>query len=144
MSPPDVPPDAPAVPSQPSNLVVTGKNNHMVTFAWTPVLGAAGYRIRDIGQSTWWPTTIPVAVYKGLQGGKSYTFHVVAFNDVGDSSPASIDVTTDPAPTGAAPTPQAPAPQAPAAQRRYTIVVGDTLWGIALRHYGNADRWREI
>lgn len=143
VSPPDVPPEVPPVPGQPMNVVVTGKNDHMVTFAWSPVIGAAGYRIRDAGQATWWPTSIPVAVYKGLRGGTSYNFEIVAYNDNGSSTPATISVTTDPATTTAAPTPQAPAPQAPA-QRRYTIVAGDTLWGIALRHYGNADRWREI
>lgn len=142
VSPPDVPPEVPAVPSQPMNVVVTGKNNHMATFAWTPVIGAAGYRIRDAGQGVWHPTSIPVAVYKGLRGGTSYNFEIVAYNDNGNSTPATISVTTDAAPTSTAPTPQSP--QAPAQQRRYTIVAGDTLWGIALRHYGNAARWNEI
>lgn len=143
VSPPDVPPDVPPVPAQPSNLVVTGKNNHTVTFAWTPAFGAAGYRIRDAGQSTWWPTPIPVAVYKGLRGGTTYHFEVVAYNDNGSSTPATIDVTTEPDPPPQAQAAPAPAPAAPEPSR-HTVAPGDTLWGIALRAYGNASRWHEI
>lgn len=144
VSPPDVP-EVPKLPPAPSNLVVTSKNNHMATFSWTPVFGATGYKIRYVGDSTWWPTPIPSAVYKGLRGGTAYTFEVVASNSYGDSSPATVGLTTDAAPNSAVtPPPAAPAaPSAPAA-RRHTVVTGDTLWGIALRYYGNAGRYGEI
>jgi len=49
------------------------------------------------------------------------------------------------APSAAAPRPAAapPAP-APAVRRVHTVGRGDTLYRIAVRHYGNGGRWREI
>lgn len=47
-------------------------------------------------------------------------------------------------PAPVAPAPPAPAPAAPAAGGSYTTAAGDTLWKIAERTLGDANRWREI
>jgi nucleoid-associated protein YgaU len=38
----------------------------------------------------------------------------------------------------------APTPSPPANNRSYTIVSGDTLWGIASRTYGDGGRWTDV
>lgn len=35
-------------------------------------------------------------------------------------------------------------PPAPANDRTYTVVKGDTLWGLAVRYYGDGRRWEDI
>lgn len=56
-------------------------------------------------------------------------------------APAPAAVPAAPTPEPAAP---APAPPAPAAGGSYTTAAGDTLWKIAERTLGDANRWREI
>lgn len=43
-----------------------------------------------------------------------------------------------------APPPAAPKPSTLAPARTYTVVAGDTLWGISQRFYGNGSRWPVI
>lgn len=49
-----------------------------------------------------------------------------------------------PAPAAAAPAPVATAAPAAPAGQTYTVVSGDTLWGIATRFYGNGALWPRI
>lgn len=37
-----------------------------------------------------------------------------------------------------------PVEAAPATGGTYTVQKGDTLWSIAVRHYGNGQKWRDI
>lgn len=41
-------------------------------------------------------------------------------------------------------TPTSKLPPANGAQKSYTVVKGDTLWGIAKKHYGNGSQWPKI
>lgn len=40
--------------------------------------------------------------------------------------------------------PKRPSPPAPAKQRTHTVVSGDTLWGIAVKYYGNGSKYTNI
>ena len=121
-----------------------------ITFAWTASAGAKGYRMRSDDASQWWESAggLPTMFYGGLRGGRTYTFQLVAYNDNGESAPAVFTESTlptpfTPPPPAPAPNPQNPAPSTPA-QRTWTVDPGDTLWGISLAMYANANRWQEI
>lgn len=138
--PPPTPPSVIPAPGTPKNVVVTAKNDTQAWFAWTPVIGATSYKMRETEAGNWHDTNgLPNFAYGYLTPGKTYTWVVVAYNSSGESAPATITATMN----GAA---AAPAPAAPAAPQQETWVVdpGDTLWAIALKHYGNANRWSEI
>lgn len=142
IAPVEVPQPGKQPPSTPQNLVVTGKapTGDSISFAWSPTSGASGYRMRAVGTEKWWESTGSTMFYGGLRGGTEYRFELIAYNDMGQSPPASI--TTSTTSTGAAPKPPTPAP--PSGPRTHTIRNGDTLWAIALQYYGNANRHQEI
>lgn len=63
-----------------------------------------------------------------------------------DPTPITVPPTNASPPAAPAPKP-APPPPAPAPTqptRYYTVVSGDTLWGIATRYYGSGSQWPKI
>ena len=88
----------PGVPDAPGNLTAT-PGDRRVTLNWTAPAHDGGKEI--LGYKVWHddeaPVTVSAAVYEytftGLTNGQAYTFHVVAFNEKGDSAPASVKAT---------------------------------------------------
>ena len=88
----------PGVPDAPGNLTAAA-GNRQVTLKWTAPAYDGGKEI--LGYKVWHgdeaPVTVTASVYEytftGLTNGQEYTFHVVAFNEIGDSAPASVKAT---------------------------------------------------
>jgi LysM repeat protein len=89
-----------------------------------------------------------------LKGGQSYTFTLTGHRASGDLAPVTVTAT----PTGGAqgsgngqqntnpppPPPPADSSPPPPAVRHYTVVKGDTLWGISKHFYGQGAFWQKI
>lgn len=61
------------------------------------------------------------------------------------SAEAPPPVIAEPSPPAATPPPATtPPPPAAAAERTYTVVAGDTLWDIAVKYYGDGQKYRKI
>jgi 5'-nucleotidase len=72
---------------------------------------------------------------------------VLDVQPVGNPQPAPQPVISDSPTYTSTPTPvvsNEPAPAASAGQRSYTIKKGDTLYGIAVAHYGDGKQWTRI
>lgn len=97
-------PEAPTEPNAPTRLTAT-VNLDIVSLSWTAAADATGYRIsRDSTEladqsGTTYQDTVP-------ETGRSYVYTVIAYNEVGDSNPATLTVTVPYAPSAppAAPT----------------------------------------
>lgn len=103
------------------------------------------------------PATTHTWTFNILKGGQSYTFTLTGHTSTGSLAAVSVTAT----PTGGSqgsgngqqnnsnpPPPattdsQPPPPPAPSV-RYYTVVKGDTLWGISRRYYGNGIYWQKI
>lgn len=145
VSPPDVPAPQPEI-GAPGNFRTTAVGAWDIWTQWDAVPGALFYTLRHgelewktFGTSWHFGALTPGAVYSGANA-----FAVSATTVEGRGPEATLSVTLPGAPTGAVTPTPGPAPAAPAGPRTYTVQPGDSLWAIALRHYGNATRWREI
>jgi nucleoid-associated protein YgaU len=99
------------------------------------------------------PTPIPIPTPISTPVGVPIPQPVVTPTPTPITTPAPTPTPVAPAPAPAptstpvapAPAPKpAPAPAPAPAQRTYTVVPGDTLWGIAQRFYGNGAQWPTI
>jgi hypothetical protein len=80
----------PTIPNSPTNVVAT-RGNAQAVVTFTPPVNNGGatitsYTVRAVGTSISVTTTITTAVVVGLTNGTSYTFKVVATNEVGNSA----------------------------------------------------------
>lgn len=69
---------------------------------------------------------------------------VLDVEPVGNPQPAPQPVISDNPTYTSTPTPVVSDEPAPAASRSYTIKKGDTLYGIAVAHYGDGKQWTRI
>jgi hypothetical protein len=93
-------PIAAAPPGSAPSSVSAVPGNGRVTVSWTPVPGAAGYRLYRAANGVW--ETAPIAtttstthVSRGLANGTTYSFTVAAYAKSGDG-PLSLAVTAMP------------------------------------------------
>lgn len=110
------------------------------------------------GTGAWSKTGLPANTttwqFNLLKGGVSYTFTLTGHTASGTIPAVTVSATptggstgsgngqqnTSPPPTPPPSTTPPPAPQA----TYYTVVKGDTLWGISKRFYGNGVFWQRI
>jgi LysM repeat protein len=151
-----------AVPS----LTATPLGNGQVRVDWTYTgtdvtswdIGRDGTDTNGTG--TWAKTGLPAGngtwTFNILKGGTSYNFTLTGHTATGTIPAVTVSATPTGGTTGSGngqqnqsppPTPppstDPPPPPAPSV-RRYTVVKGDTLWGISARYYGNGIFWRRI
>ncbi len=93
-------------------------------------------------------TLVAALLSTGCQNNKSASTAPGAYDPAYD---ASLDQPVDAGITGLDPQPiqpqviePAPAPAPTVAGRTYTVQPKDTLWSIAVRQYGNGQKWRDI
>jgi hypothetical protein len=143
------PPDT-GVPATPGNLQLLGTVGGSVMLSWSPVSGATGYEIRWTSQ--WGEggpelTVLPTWTSLGHDSRYDHTFYVRAVNDFGASQPASVNVpkwSGNSAPSAPNQPPPSSTPPPSSGGRVYSILKGDTLTLISLKHYGTPSRWQAI
>lgn len=87
------------VPGAPANLRVTATTNTSVTLAWNASTGTvSGYRVYE-GATVRWTGTALTTTLSGLVACTSHTYSVRAYNGTGESTPATITITTTGCPT---------------------------------------------
>lgn len=88
---------APTTPVIPTGFATTGKTSSSVSFSWTAVAGATGYRVYNGSDATADATTASTtATISSLSPSTSYSFTVTAYNTVGESARSTaVTVTTD-------------------------------------------------
>lgn len=125
-------------PTAPTNLVVTGHTSSTISLAWgaaTDNVGVVGYRIFEGATQVGTATTTTFTV-TGLAAASTHSYTVVAFDAVGNVSPATAPVTatTDPPPVDHEP-PTAPSNLRATAQTASSISLG---WTAATDNIGVA------
>lgn len=151
--PESVPGPAPTAPSPVAALTATRTLNRKAnefTINWLPSIGATSYTVtqNSPGEQESHPSA-PPNIWQ-LAPNFTVTFTVTAVNDYGSSEPRTVTFNTGPPPDGGTTQPEAPVqPWQPPTQtgggpRTYTLVPGDMLTTIALRVYGNANRYVDI
>ncbi|MBC8018239.1 MAG: fibronectin type III domain-containing protein [Verrucomicrobia bacterium] len=83
-------------PTAPSNLAAAPRSSSQIDLSWSPGtdnVGVKGYLVYRNGLQI---ASIPGTTYQnsGLQAATTYSYHVIAFDDAGNRSPASAKVAT--------------------------------------------------
>lgn len=104
--------DPPAVPDTPSSFTLTSSTESSLSFSWSTVSGATGYRIEyDIGASHFSTFkyisggSISSTTVTGLPHSTAYSLRLIAFNSNGDSAPTATMITTTDVPQPPPPPP---------------------------------------
>ena len=85
------------VPDTPGNFTATASNG-VITLSWSTSAGASGYRLYRDGALI--ADTTELSYSDAVEFGATYSYQVVAYNSGGDSSAATVSISTPPnAPT---------------------------------------------
>jgi Zn-dependent metalloprotease len=99
-----LPGEPPAAPPTPANLRACAVSDSRIDLCWSDVSGEDGYRILSRTGSNGFSEVGSVAAnttafsHMNLVDNTVYDYQVIAYNDGGDSAPATMSATTDPAP----------------------------------------------
>lgn len=104
--------DPPAVPDTPASFILTSSSESSLSFNWSTVAGATGYRIEyDIGASQFSTFkyisggSVSSTTVTGLPSSTAYSLRLIAFNGNGDSAPTATMLASTDAPPPPPPPP---------------------------------------
>jgi uncharacterized repeat protein (TIGR02543 family) len=92
-----------SAPSTPTGVTATALSSSSIQLSWNPVSGATGYIISytdDFGMHQSEETTGTSYTHTGLSPNTTYLYAIYAYNSAGESTPATVSATTDPAGPG--------------------------------------------
>ncbi len=84
----------PNAPAAPTSLQTSGISQTAITLGWTKSSGATGYKVQANSGTVATLGDVATHTFSGLSANTSYTLTVIAFNNGGDSSAASVSAST--------------------------------------------------
>lgn len=84
----------PPVPVSPSGVALSGSDSTSLTFSWSAVNGASGYRLYDSSNNKIYDGTALTFTVSGLTASTSYNYSVSAYNVSGESAAVPVSGST--------------------------------------------------